>query len=847
MKRIFITFLAIIASISSFSQQLKHIELKDKSEALQLISNPDYQVHYQSDLFVIASTNINETNTTLLDKTPWEKGENYFVVWTDDKTSDSYYSDIENSATVLHKADQYMVISVEDEKTKSLYPATHGGLVKINEQKIIQQQNIKSIKDVILNPVIEGYVAEVVIDSVVDDIIHLENYGTRNCYQPEAFEAQDWIKSVFESYGLSVSLQDFPMSSGNASDNVIAVQQGLVDPNTFVVVGGHYDSYSSPTVAPGADDNASGTSGVMEVARILSQYEFNYTIVYCAFSGEEYGLYGSEAYASDAAANGMNILGYLNLDMIGYLHPGDDYHTDMICPPSAQPLADYYEEIVNTYVEDFAAYPGTLVGGDSDHTSFNENGYMGIFPFEDGSNYSPYIHTSQDTYGLSVNSDELVTRFIKAAVAFVADFAVPFNGFYPPMNLSAIQGENQVDLSWNEPLQSTDFLQYKIYRNNIAIDSIQNLSTTEYTDYTISTGNEYTYYITAQYGGSNPGESSPSNSVVIEFGLMEIFVFDFESGDQGWTLNGTINGWQIAPVNLNGNSTDYVSIDSDAAGSGTHVSDYAISPELELANYHTLKINFDYGYKDYGSDFFKVVYRSSPTSDWVELETLAASTSFINKVIQLPEEVQTNTCQIAMYYDDNDTWAWYAGFDNVKITGYEGTPPPPAPQNLTYQVVDQTVELSWENPAKEISRFYIYRDGSKLDSVDAGNYVYTDENVSIGNTYSYYVAALHTEGESGPSNQVTVTLIGLDDILSKNIKVYPNPANNYINIEIGDDIESISRIHIFNSLGALINKTDNIGIYKTYSLNISDLNTGIYFMAVQTPKGTKEFKFNVVK
>ena len=45
----------------------------------------------------------------------------------------------------------------------------------------------------------------------------------------------------------------------------------------------------------------------------------------------------------------------------------------MICPSSAQPLADYYEEIVNTYVEDFAVYPGTLVGGDSDHTSFNQS------------------------------------------------------------------------------------------------------------------------------------------------------------------------------------------------------------------------------------------------------------------------------------------------------------------------------------------------------------------------------------------------------------------------------------------------------------------------------------------
>ncbi len=119
---------------------------------------------------------------------------------------------------------------------------------------------------------------------------HLQDYGTRNAYQPTSITAQNWIKDQFESYGLSVELMDFPMPSGAASDNVIATLPGTKYPDEFVIMGCHYDSYSYSGLAPGADDNASGVAGVLEIARLLSQYEFDRTIVFCTFSGEEYGL-----------------------------------------------------------------------------------------------------------------------------------------------------------------------------------------------------------------------------------------------------------------------------------------------------------------------------------------------------------------------------------------------------------------------------------------------------------------------------------------------------------------------------------------------------------------------------
>jgi hypothetical protein len=276
-------------------------------------------------------------------------------------------------------------------------------------------------------PVIYNMIEMVDTSIVVENIQHLQDYGTRNCKKPEAIQAQNWIKGHFENYGLSVELQDFPMGGSNASDNVLGTLTGQVNPDEYVIIGGHYDSYTGGLEEPGADDNASGTAGVMEVARILSQFEFERSIVFCAFSGEEYGLFGSEAYASRAEQQGMNILGYFNLDMIGYNEPGEFIHTDMIAPQSAQELSDFYKAVAAIYLPDFLIYDAVYIPGGSDHIPFNNHGYMGIFPCEEDQTYSPFIHTSGDLIGQSVNSLLKAQKFIQAALSSVVSLARPYD------------------------------------------------------------------------------------------------------------------------------------------------------------------------------------------------------------------------------------------------------------------------------------------------------------------------------------------------------------------------------------------------------------------------------------
>lgn len=281
--------------------------------------------------------------------------------------------------------------------------------------------------DVDTFPIIYDMIGMVDTAIVVANIQHLQDYGTRNCIKPQSVLAQNWIKEQFESYGLSVEIQDFPMGGYNSSDNVNATLTGQVYPDEYVIIGGHYDSYTGGLQEPGADDNASGTAGVMETARILSQFEFERSIVFCAFSAEEYGLYGSEAYASRAQQQEMNILGYINLDMIGYNEPGEEIHTDMIAPPSAEELSDFYKAVSAIYIPDFLIFDATTIPGGSDHISFNNHGYMGIFPCEEDMTYSPFIHTSNDLIGPSFNSASKAEKFIQAALASVVSLARPYD------------------------------------------------------------------------------------------------------------------------------------------------------------------------------------------------------------------------------------------------------------------------------------------------------------------------------------------------------------------------------------------------------------------------------------
>jgi photosystem II stability/assembly factor-like uncharacterized protein len=192
-----------------------------------------------------------------------------------------------------------------------------------------------------------------------------------------------------------------------------------------VIICGHFDSISDDpyNVAPGADDNATGTAAVMEAARILSGYRFERTIKFICFSGEEQGLFGSGEYIADRRSAGDKIVGVINFDMIGYADvlPED---IDVVGNSESEWLADVVVDCARTYVPSLEAKkiidPAMVY---SDHASFWKAGYYAVLGVEDIDTPYPYYHTTADTLG---NLDEaFATDVVRMGVAAVAHLARP--------------------------------------------------------------------------------------------------------------------------------------------------------------------------------------------------------------------------------------------------------------------------------------------------------------------------------------------------------------------------------------------------------------------------------------
>jgi hypothetical protein len=133
--------------------------------------------------------------------------------------------------------------------------------------------------------------------------------------------------------------------------NVIAIQRGRTDPNRYVIMSGDIDSrvtdvLNATSESPGANDNASGIAGTLEAARLLSRYQFDGSIVYAALSGEEQGLFGGAGLAAYAKAQGWEIEGVINNDMIGNIEGITgviDNTTARVFAPGIPPTADAAE------------------------------------------------------------------------------------------------------------------------------------------------------------------------------------------------------------------------------------------------------------------------------------------------------------------------------------------------------------------------------------------------------------------------------------------------------------------------------------------------------------------------
>lgn len=550
-KTIALMALMLVAEFG-FSQSFVMINTENQQQTEKLFNNDNLKIHYYNDIFVLATAKVVDESMKVIDSQAFSDNEAYYIVYCGKENQDNYISEI-NDDNVLFKNDNMLIVN------NMVKPFKNDGMIAVfnKEAKMaVAQRDFPVVTEE--NETIRQMMNQVNMDSLLATVQHLQDYGGRYFNSTEAYAASDWIASKMAALGLEVEQQDFNVSgswvgSGPSAPNVIGIQRGTLYPDTYVVCGSHFDSFtwdamSGSNNAPGADDNATGVASVLESARIMTQYEFEYSIIYCAYGAEELGLYGSAAYASRCSQQGMDIIGYFNNDMNGYLNPGDEIHIDLIYPNSVAAIGDYYMNVANVYFPEMQVRHVNFNSGDSDHTSFNNNGYMGIYPFEDYQNYSPYIHTTNDLIGTSVNSWEMSQRYCRMNIGCLAEIANPtgsgpqvycnpvenFMIDYPVVD--DLQELTLLFLLWETPQEGStgELLRFDIFKDNEYLISItkENYSYPDHYEYmdTLSVGDTHEYYVTAVYSDGCEaasetliGEGIPSSVNENESELISIY------------------------------------------------------------------------------------------------------------------------------------------------------------------------------------------------------------------------------------------------------------------------------------------------------------------------------------
>lgn len=369
-----------------------------------------------------------------------------------------------------------------------------------NEKMILNNANIN------VDTTISNIVSNINADSVGYFIQSLQDFQTRFLFADTRDSVANWIKSQFVRLGFTDVLLDSFQYQGTWQANVIATLPGTILPDNYFVFGGHHDSYSSGnayTFAPGADDNASGTAAVLEIARVIMQsgYQPRSTIKFVTFAAEEYGLWGSKHYAQYTLDQGMNVRLMINHDMISHTsRPLYISNVDINYYTGSDAWSSLAFEMVNNYSV-LTPYYGSPNSSGSDSYSFWQRGFKAVY-FEER-DFSPYYHSPQDI--ITNYSMPYCAEVIKSSGALLLT-AVKIPSEVKNFYLYDTGSGNSLSLNWFKN-SDPDFSHYKIYVGLSSGNYYQSFTTSDST-YIIENLTEGTrYYIAVSSINTNGDES----------------------------------------------------------------------------------------------------------------------------------------------------------------------------------------------------------------------------------------------------------------------------------------------------------------------------------------------------
>ena len=378
-------------------------------------------------------------------------------------------------------------------------------------------QDVPAQADLRMYDIVEAVSAE----RLEADIRELADFGTRHTLSDTVSDtrgigaARRWIKQEFDQISeacgscLEVYYQrnmvkgdpDSRIKEDTWVVNVIAIQRGTEFPDRYVMMSGDIDSRASDVLdseidAPGANDNATGMAGAIEAACVLTKYKFPSSIAYVGLSGEEQGLFGGKALADSAKAQGWEMIGVLNNDMIGNIEGVDgviDNRTFRIfsepIPPTtpekqrrlmryyggevdgiSRQLARYIHSITEKYMPEMnpkMIYRLDRFGRGGHHRPFNDVGFPGVRIMEAHENYNRQHQDIREEDGVEygdviegVNFDYCAKLTAVNAITMAGLALAP-----PAPENVKIGGAVQpsTTLAWDRPKAEGNLAGYKLY------------------------------------------------------------------------------------------------------------------------------------------------------------------------------------------------------------------------------------------------------------------------------------------------------------------------------------------------------------------------------------------------
>ena len=233
-------------------------------------------------------------------------------------------------------------------------------------------------------------------------------FDSKYITQPGNRMAIEYIAAQLRAWGYEPELQWFEPRPGVRTANVIAALRGTTNPELVYVVSSHFDSVER---GPGADDNTSGTSALLEAARVLAGRPQAATIHFAWFTGEEAGLLGSREYVRLAVENEVQIVGALNNDMIGW---ANDFRLDNTIRYSNDGIRDLQHAAAFTFTN-LITYDARYYRSTDAHAYYEAYGDIvggiGSYPILG----NPHYHQTHDI--LETINHQLVAEVSKTTVA----------------------------------------------------------------------------------------------------------------------------------------------------------------------------------------------------------------------------------------------------------------------------------------------------------------------------------------------------------------------------------------------------------------------------------------------